>query len=436
MFLKVFNELMILMVFLLVGQVVRTVVRPLQRLFMPASIVAGVIALIIGPQVLGWIDLPSTFSEMPTPMINVVLTCTIFGTVLSKSKIKTYAGAINVIATTYFAQLAVGVVAGNLLRRIWPSLPYCWGVMTVFSYWGGHGAASSAGTLFEGMGVHNMLSVGIVLATLGLILAMVLGMILVNLGARKGYATYTTKPSKSVESPEDEAEIRRSERRIMGFKSVPSSSINGAAFQLSLIMFSMFLGTKLFRGIIKFIPSVSRVPTLLYGIVGAAIVWFVMVKTDLDKYADKTVIDNISGIALEICIFTATATINLDAFAAYLAPIIIYTAVIMLLMVFICTVLVKRWIKVDWFELALMAFGQGIGSAPSGLALARCVDPESKSTAWEAFGVALGVFSPLTSTLVAILPVIGMRSELALLLIGLSVCTFTFIFGEKVLRKG
>lgn len=42
-------------------------------------------------------------------------------------------------------------------------------------YWGGHGAATSSGTLFEELGIEGMLSVGLILATLGLIVAMVVG---------------------------------------------------------------------------------------------------------------------------------------------------------------------------------------------------------------------------------------------------------------------
>lgn len=434
MFAQVINDLMILFVFLLIGFVIRNFVKPLQKLFIPAGIIAGILALVLGPQVLGLIELPETWASMATPMINIVLTCTIFGTVINKSKIKTYAGAINVIVTTYFAQLALGIPIGYLLSKIWPNLPYSWGIMTVFCYWGGHGAATSAGTLFEEMGVENMLSMGIILATLGLILAMLLGMILVNYGVRKGYSKYSAI-SKTNDDVEADKKLQKDKRQVLGFATVPSSAINGLAFQGSLIMLSMWTGTMIFGTLKKLIPATSSIPSLLYGIVGAAIIWTIMQKLKIDDYADKKTVDSISGVALEICIFSATATLNLEVFASYLLPITIYTIAIMVLMVFLCMVMIRRWIKADWFELALMAFGQGTGSTPSGLALARCVDPETKAGAWEAFGIALGVFTPISSTLVAILPVIAMKSQWAVMFIGLAVCLVTFIIGERVLRR-
>ena len=104
MFATAVTDLTLLMVFLLLGFVIREIVKPLQKLFLPSALIGGAVALILGPQVLGLIDIPESWSEMATPMINIVLTCTMFGTVLNKSKIKTYAGAINLVILTYFAQ--------------------------------------------------------------------------------------------------------------------------------------------------------------------------------------------------------------------------------------------------------------------------------------------------------------------------------------------
>jgi ESS family glutamate:Na+ symporter len=375
---------------------------------------------------------------MATPMINVVLTCTMFGTVLNRSKIKTYAGAIDLIILTYFSQMVVGTLVGIGLSKIWPDLPYSWGVMAVFTYWGGHGAATTAGTLFEDMGVSGMLSLGIILATLGLIVAMVAGMAVVNMGVRKGWATNLDK-EKTGETASSGL-IPKDQQRPLGHATVSSDAINGLALQLCFVLLSMWLGKIIFTNLAK-IPVepvaniMGKIPSLLYGIVGAAIVWAVMCKTHLDGYADKEAVDNISGVALEICICSATATLNLELFASFLVPILIHMVAIIVLMTFVCVFLLKRWMKKDWFELCLMAFGQGHGSTPSGLALARCVDPDHKSTNWEAFGVALGCVTPVTSALAAILPILAVQSQWIPVGIGAAVTLACLLFGELVIRK-
>jgi ESS family glutamate:Na+ symporter len=432
------DDLAILMIFLLLGLILRQLIKPLQKLFLPAGLVGGALALILGPQVLGLIDIPSTWSGMATPMINVVLTCTMFGTVLNRSKIKTYAGAIDLIILTYFSQMVVGTLVGIGLSKIWPDLPYSWGVMAVFTYWGGHGAATTAGTLFEDMGVSGMLSLGIILATLGLIVAMVAGMAVVNMGVRKGWATNLDK-EKTGETASSGL-IPKDQQRPLGHATVSSDAINGLALQLCFVLLSMWLGKIIFTNLAK-IPVepvaniMGKIPSLLYGIVGAAIVWAVMCKTHLDGYADKEAVDNISGVALEICICSATATLNLELFASFLVPILIHMVAIIVLMTFVCVFLLKRWMKKDWFELCLMAFGQGHGSTPSGLALARCVDPDHKSTSWEAFGVALGCVTPVTSALAAILPILAVQSQWIPVGIGAAVTLACLLFGELVIRK-
>lgn len=430
----VINDLAVLMVFLLAGFALRELIKPLQKLFLPAGLIGGLLALILGPQVLGLVSLPEGWAGMSSPMINVVLTCMIFGTVISRSKMKVYAGSILIVALTYFAQLAVGTLTGLGLSKVWTDLPEAWGVMTVFTYWGGHGAGASGGQVFEDLGVSGMLSMGIVLATLGLIVAMAVGMIWVNIGVRKGHANHLGNVEggliKTVSGP-----IPKEQQKSLGNATVASDAINGLAMQLALVLGSLWLGSKLF-GLLKMaVPAASNIPSLLYGIVGALIVWALMRALHLDGYADKKVIDNISGVALEVCICSATATLNLSMFLDNLGPILIHMVVIVVVHSFICMVLVRRWIKKDWLETALLFFGQGTGSSPSGLALARCTDPEMKNgPAWEGFGVACGVFSPISSTLVAILPVLAVQSVWIPIGLGAVLTVVLVVLGELFIR--
>ena len=434
MFTTAVNELMYLFLFLLAGVALRSVVKPLRKLYLPSGLIGGALALVMGPQVLGLIKIPENWSSMASPMINIVLTTTLFGISISLSKMKSFAGAISSNLLSYFSQLAVGILAALGLQKIWTGLPREWGVMTVFTYWGGHGAATSSGTLFEELGIEGMLSVGLILATLGLIVAMVVGMVWVNIGVRRGWAR-ALPDAKNKEDERKNDYIPRDKQKPLGHATVASDSINGLALQMCFVFLSMWIGSVIFGAVAKAIPAASNIPSLLYGIVGAIIVWFVLRKTHLDQYADTDTIDNIGGVALEICICSATATLDLNFFANNLAPIMIHMLVVILLMSFVCMVLMRRWFGEDWFPLALMFFGAGCGSTPSGLALARCVDPDVKTESWEAFGVAQGCFVPVTSTLVAILPVIAINNIWILVGIGTAISAALIAFNEFIVRK-
>lgn len=434
MFTTAVDELVLLFIFLLIGAVLRNVIKPLRSLYLPSGLIGGAIALILGPQVLGVITIPENWPSMASPMINIVLTTTLFGIAISKEKMKSYAGAISANLTSYFSQLAMGVVAAIGLQKIWTGLPKEWGVMTVFTYWGGHGAATSSGTLFEELGVDGMLSIGLILATLGLVIAMLAGMVWVNIGVRKGWAPALDLGKKGQGGRKNDY-IPEAEQKSLGKARMASDSINGLALQMCFVFLSMWLGGLIFGGLAKVIPATKDIPSLLYGIVGAIIVWTVMRKTGTDKYADKVAVDNIGGVALEICICSATATLDLNFFATYLIPILIHMAIIIVLMSVLCMVFMRRWFGENWFPLALMFYGAGLGSTPSGLALARCVDPDVKTESWEAFGVSQGCFVPFTSTFVAIWPVIAVKNLWILVGIGVAVTVVTVVFNEMLLKK-
>lgn len=93
-------------------------------------------------------------------------------------------------------QMAVGAALGALLAVLWPGLLKGWGTMGVFAFQGGHGNAGAAGQTYENLGIPENLSVGMVLATFGLIMAMLVGMIVVNIGVRKGWTKFVKDAQK------------------------------------------------------------------------------------------------------------------------------------------------------------------------------------------------------------------------------------------------
>ncbi len=431
------DDIGLLLIFVMAGMLLRKVCPPLKKLFLPAGLIGGALALILGPQVLGLISIPETWSGMATPMINIVVTATIFGSTINKDKMKSFSGAIIIIILTYFSQMFVGTLTGMGLSKIWTGMPEGWGILASFTYWGGHGAAATAGNVFEEYGREGMLSLGIIMATLGLIIAMVAGMVMVNFGVRRGWGKNV---QKAVGGKVESDILPADKRRPIGMSTVSTDAVSPLAVQLGLILLSILLGKLIVTNLAKvpFEPAAnlfSKFPSLIYGIIGAIIIWPLMRKLNIDSLADKASISSISGVALEICIASATATLNLKLFASYVVPILIHMVVIVALMTFICFILLPRWIKKDWFELALMAYGQGHGSTPSGLALARCVDPDSKTGAWEAFGVALGVVTPFTSMFSAIIPLLAVRSIWIAVGLGLAVTVVCLVLGETVLRK-
>ncbi len=70
------------------------------------------------------------------------------------------------------------------------------------------------------------------------------------------------------------------------------------------------------------------------------------------------------------------------------------------------------------------------------MALARCTDPDMRNApAWEGFGVALSSFVIVTSALVAIVPILTVRSIWYPIAIGGVVTAILLFLGERIMVK-
>lgn len=386
------NDMLLLAVFMLIGFGVREVIKPLQRLFLPSSLIGGLLLLLLGQQALDVIIVPESFQEIPGVLIDIVLASLVFGVNFDKKKMASYLDYSCITMVSYGMQLCLGVGLGWVLSRIWKGLPLGWGVMGVFSFHGGHGTAAAAAASFENIGIEGNMAVGMVLSTFGLVIAMTVGTVLVNYGVRKGWGTFV----KNSESQPDSffgGTLPERERKPVGHLVTTSISINHLALQASWLLVALCIGRGLFHLLGTISPAFSHLPNVLHGVFGGAVLWFVLKKTKLDRYVDLKTIKMISGFLLEVVIFTAMATLDLKFISAYIVPVLIYTVIICGLTIPLVFCLSYRYLETEWFEKACMAFGAATGNTSTGLALVRMVDPDSRSSAGDTHGVYSAIMS-------------------------------------------
>ena len=170
---------------MLAGFFIREIFKPVQKLFLPSSLIGGLLLLLLGHQAMGIIAVPESFHELPGVLIDIVMASLVFGVNFNREKISSYLDYSCVTMTSYGMQMCLGVGLGWILSKIWTGLPQGWGVMGVFSFHGGHGTAAATASAFQKLGVDGNMAVGMVLSTFGLIFAMVVGMAMVNYGSEK-----------------------------------------------------------------------------------------------------------------------------------------------------------------------------------------------------------------------------------------------------------
>ena len=127
-----FTDLGIILGLLLIGKIIRVKVKLVQKLFIPPSLLAGLLGLIFGPNGLGWLPLSNFISVYPAVLIAVV-----FGALpLSSPKFKMKEVAGRVGPMWAYSQLGMliqwsvmGLFGLWVLKWIWPNLHDAFGVM-------------------------------------------------------------------------------------------------------------------------------------------------------------------------------------------------------------------------------------------------------------------------------------------------------------------
>ena len=386
------NDILVLAVFLLVGFFVRELCKPLQKLFLPSSLIGGLILLLLGQQILGVVEVPESFSSIPSVMIDIVMAATVFGVTINRKKNRLLSGLFLYDYDLLWNAAGPGRIPGLALTEGMARSSRWLGVMGVFSFHGGHGTAAAAGAAFEKLGIEGNMAVGMVLSTLGLIVAMLVGMIMVNFGIRKGWGTYVKEPKKQPDY--FYGGVLPEEKRVASGHTVTTGiSINHLALQVAWLLTALFIGRKLFGLLGAYIPFFNELPSVLHGIFGGAILWQLLKVTKLERYVDLKTIKMASGFCLEITVFTAMATLDMEFVSTYIVPVLIYTVILAVLTVPIIFYLAYRFCREEWFEKACMAFGAATGNTSTGLALVRAVDPDSLSSAGDTHGVYSAIMS-------------------------------------------
>ena len=390
----ILNDLLVFGVFMFAAFLIREKVKFLQKYFFSTSMIAGLLALILGPQVTGVIStMPESFSTYPGVLVRIVMASMVFGITVNAEKVRSVGDFISIETAAFGGQMTLSLIVGGILTAAWSSLPEGWGYMAFTSFYGGHGTAATAGGMLQELtGNSDYTGYGVVLSSFGLLVAVIFGMIVINIGLRKGWATYVDKVNEDANGGTmlggRQAE---NERAILGKSVVTPLSISALALQLSMIFMGMFLGNKLFSALGTIIPFFASLPAMACDVFGCVILTYIMRALKLDKWIDRKTISQINGLVLDMVVFGALATLNIKILAENFMPLIIITVVICGITIFGLLGLCKWLCSTEWFEKAVFFIGQMTGTNSTGFALLRTLDPNSQSIVWEAQGVTAGV---------------------------------------------
>jgi glutamate:Na+ symporter, ESS family len=443
----------ILAVLLLVSRMIRQNTSVFRRIFLPSSIIAGALALLLGPEVLGArTPFPDTmvavWAAMPGILINVVFAALLMGKRLpTLRQIWHYAGPQVCFGQTMaWGQYVIGILLTMLVLGPVYGLPPAAGALIEIGFEGGHGTAAGMGEAFEAAGFADGQDLALGLATIGLVGGVIIGTILINWAVRTGAIkpgdTDAVGALADVEltsggfSADDVEELRQERRR----EAQPTDPLS---IHLGLVGVAIALGWLLLEGLRALelmtwargedpVTVFTHVPLFPLAMIGGVIIQAVSDRIGTSHLISRRLMNRISGTALDFTIVAALGALSIRAIGANLGPFLILTVAGIVWSVLAVIFLAPRIIPTAWFERGVGDFGQSMGVTVTGLLLMRVADPPNESGALESFGYKQLLFEPVvggglfTGASVALLTAFG---SLTMLGVTAALMIFWLVFG-------
>ena len=394
----------IISLLLLLGKLLRSKVRLIQRFFIPPSLLAGLFGLILGPELLGILPLSGNMGTYAGILIALVFSCIPLTSDGSGSR-RGESGIGRMWAYSQAGMLLQWALGGALglwvLSLVWPTTP-SFGLALPAGFCGGHGTAAALGSSFADYGVEEMQSLAMTSATVGIVSSVVIGMWLISRGAAKGKTQFICSYDKL--APELRTGILPPDKRkSMGLASFSAISLDSMTFNFAVVALSAAGGYGLAKLIALAWPAV-KLPVFSCAFIVALAMKWVLRKAKAEEHLSKPIVGHLSGAFTDYLVAFGVASIKLQIVAKYVVPLCVLLAVGLLL-----TLLYVFWVgarihKSCAFEKSVFTWGWFTGTMAMGIALLRITDPDSKSGCLDDYAYAYLYIAPVEIALVSFAP--------------------------------
>jgi ESS family glutamate:Na+ symporter len=391
---------------LLLGTILRAKVQWIQRLFLPASMIAGFIGLGLGPSGINLLPFSTQFSTYPGLLIAVIFASIPLGA--AKVNVKEIIHRVREM-WSYSMLLTLLMWGGGALfgliviNQIFKDLPSGFGLILGAGFLGGHGTAAAIGEGFSKYGWEEAMTLGMTSATVGILVAVLGGLFLIKKNTEQGNTNFI---SSFNDLPNElKSGLTHPDKRIgMGKETVSPSSIDPLVLHLSIVAFvvgiSYWLTSKLgsLLGI--------AVPLLSIAFVIALLFQMSIRKMNADSYVDHRVMERIGGSATDYLVAIGIASINITVVIDYAVPLIMLFVFGTLWAYLIFRFIGPNIFKNFWFEKSLFGWGWSTGTVAMGLALLRIVDPELKSKTTDDYALGYIGMVPVEIVIITFSPIL------------------------------
>lgn len=423
-------DLGIISALILVGKYIRVKFSVVQKFLIPPSVLAGVIGLVLGPEVLGWLPLSGNLGTYAGVLIAFVFASLPFTSSTGSKEFGKVKRMWGYSQGGMFLQWAFGGLLGILiLSRIWP-LNDSFGISMPSGFCGGHGSAAALGSAFAGLGQEEVLTLAMTAATVGIICSIVLGLVFLRIGTRRGYSSCLTQAETLPEELRTGL-VAKDSRRSIGEEVFSSISVSTLTFHLSLVALIVLFGYLLSRGGARLTPGLE-LPVFSCAYLAGMTIKALWKYTNIKDYICSQTMSSLSGMFTDYLVAFGIASIKISIVGQYIVPLTILLMSGLVFTALYIFLAAKHIFKEYWFEKAMFSWGWFTGTMAMGMALLRIADPQSRSKCMDHYAIAYILIAPIEIALITFAPMIfcngyGLWFSLACLVIGLSVMTYMLI---------
>ena len=371
---------------ILVSNLLRNKIEFIRKGMMPVAVMAGFLLLIL--KYTGLIHLDGNILEILVYHGIALGFIAMSLRVTDKSKNQSDNAAVKsgaIIVSTYLVQGVVGLIITIALGyTLMPKLFKAAGLLLPMGYGQGPGQANNIGSSYQSLGFAGGRSFGLAIAAAGYLCACIVGVILLNVLAKRGKVV-----PGSLRNTDDDLSVGFFQDK----NELPvSDSIDRLSVQLAMVLLTYLFTFLVTWGLTSGLSAISEglgktLNTLLWGfnfIVGSALA--ILVKTLLEKgkarglikrqYQNNYLLNRISGFFFDIMIVAGIASINLEDLSGLWVPFILLS-VAGGVVTWIYLKLVCKWAyKGYYYEGLISMYGMLTGTISSGILLLREIDPE------------------------------------------------------------
>ena len=374
---------------LLLGALLRARVRVLQKYLIPSSIIGGALLLLFYNYAAPLFGLDSSFlGDLVYHLLNVSFIAMALRIPEEGGRKSRRAIGANVIAVVaqYGLQcllplIAVAVLIATAMPDLFPAIA----LSLPLGFELGPGQAYSMSLPWVEMGFEGATSVGLAMAAIGFIVGSVGGVILINIGIRKGWVS-KEDAAKLEHGGVRSGFIPRSLQKEGARNTTEGESIDSLTYHLALILGTYLLSYG-FLSLLGFLlgmlgPLGDSLMDSLWGInfvfsmFCANIVRMVIVKAGVAHTVDNKTMNRINGLAVDFTVISSLGSISIAAVASYWLPVLILVAIGIFITCYILPWYCSRLYDDYQFKRMLIIFGTGTGTLPTGLSLLRVLDPD------------------------------------------------------------